>query len=53
MFDDQKEKSDVRKRMEAFYAELSEKDIEFFTSMAQDDSSPSESGEGEPDQEGR
>jgi hypothetical protein len=37
MFDEKeqqpKEKSDVRKRMEAFYAEVSEKDKEFLTGM--------------------
>jgi hypothetical protein len=36
MFDDQnepKEKSDVRKRMEEFYSQLSKQDIEFFTGM--------------------
>jgi hypothetical protein len=37
MFDEERipeaEKSDVRKRMEAFYRELSEKDKEFFSGM--------------------
>ena len=36
MFDEKEEpieKSDVRKRMEAFYSELSEKDKEFLTGM--------------------
>jgi len=56
MLDDRPKKSEVRKRMEEFYSKLSTKDIEFFTSMARDDkadeSAPSESGEGESDQEG-
>jgi hypothetical protein len=48
MFDEKEEpieKSDVRKRMEAFYSELSEKDKEFLTGMMR-------KGEAEIKQEG-